>query len=67
MKVIVNNQPTMLSAEGKVEEVFTYLKLLDPKGIALAVNNVVVPKSTWSSYAVKENDSITVIKATQGG
>lgn len=37
------------------------------KGIAVAINDIVVPKAQWDSYLVQPNDKIIVIKATQGG
>jgi sulfur carrier protein len=37
------------------------------KGIAVAVNNTVVPRFQWESYTLQENDKILVIKAMQGG
>jgi len=27
----------------------------------------VVPRSTWDTFAVKENDNVLIIKATRGG
>lgn len=36
-------------------------------GIAVAVNNKVVPKSEWGIYLLKENDTVLIIKASQGG
>ena len=37
------------------------------KGIAVAVNDSVVPKSQWENHMIKSNDQILIIKATQGG
>ncbi|MES2566820.1 MAG: sulfur carrier protein ThiS [Bacteroidota bacterium] len=37
------------------------------KGIALAVNETVIPKSQWEHHFIKSNDHILIIKATQGG
>lgn len=37
------------------------------KGIAVAVNNSVVPKNSWSETLLYENDKVLLIKATQGG
>ncbi|MCD6018872.1 MAG: thiS [Bacteroidetes bacterium] len=37
------------------------------KGIAVAVNDTVIPKSQWETYLIKSNDQILIIKATQGG
>lgn len=37
------------------------------KGIAVAVNDTVIPKTNWERYILQSNDSILIIKATQGG
>ncbi len=43
-------------------------KLNQPqKGVALAVNNEVVPASQWESYQLQNSDKLTIIKAVQGG
>jgi sulfur carrier protein len=36
-------------------------------GIAVALNQQIVTKSDWSNTAIKNNDEILIIKATQGG
>jgi sulfur carrier protein len=36
-------------------------------GIAVAVNNTVVPKLNWNEFLVQETDEILIISATQGG
>lgn len=37
------------------------------KGIAVAVNTTVIPKSDWNSYHLNPNDEVLIISATQGG
>ena len=37
------------------------------EGIAVAVNETVVPKAQWDSFELQPNDKVLVIKATQGG
>jgi sulfur carrier protein len=37
------------------------------KGVAVAVNDEVVPRSTWSARALVEGDRVEVLKAAQGG
>lgn len=55
------------------EEPLSLLELLEQlqkaqqSGIAVAVNNTVIPKSNWSSQQLQEQDTITIITATQGG
>lgn len=42
-------------------------KLYIDRGIAVAINDEILPKSNWDNYLVKENDNILIITATQGG
>ncbi|RAV99016.1 sulfur carrier protein ThiS [Pseudochryseolinea flava] len=37
------------------------------KGIALAINNTVIPRSEWQHHRIQRQDKIIIIKATQGG
>jgi sulfur carrier protein len=37
------------------------------KGIAVAVNNSIVPQPSWPDTLLKDKDSILIITATQGG
>lgn len=37
------------------------------KGIAIALNNRIVPQSAWAETFLKDQDSILIITATQGG
>jgi sulfur carrier protein len=64
----------MIYINGNLRESKANLKLvleeegiLEKKGIAVAVNNQVVSKSTWDTFELKENDKILVIQASQGG
>lgn len=36
-------------------------------GIAVAVNNTVIPKINWENIRISNNDNILIIQATQGG
>jgi sulfur carrier protein len=38
-----------------------------PKGTAVAVNEEVVPRSTWSTVALQPGDRVEVLVASQGG
>ncbi len=37
------------------------------KGIAVAINDEVVPRSQWSTHLIVDGDRIELIRATQGG
>lgn len=39
----------------------------EKKGIAVAVNDSIIPKNEWKNYPIKENDEILIIIAAQGG
>ena len=54
-----DNQPliALLAARG----------ISEPRGLAVAVNDAVVPRAEWAAHALNEQDRITVIRATQGG
>ncbi len=68
MEITINDQVKNLP-----DSPLTIQQLLDmeipekQKGIAVAVNNAVVPKADWQTKNILQNDSILIIKATQGG
>jgi sulfur carrier protein len=66
MNVIVNNNSQSIKEESSVQTMAAQLKI-ESKGIAIAINQTVISKSDWSIIQLKENDNITIIKATQGG
>ena len=37
------------------------------RGIAVALNGSVVPRSAWSETALKPGDSVEIVRARQGG
>ncbi|WP_407533967.1 sulfur carrier protein ThiS [Elizabethkingia miricola] len=37
------------------------------KGIAVAVNSLVIPKADWGNTILQDKDSVLIITATQGG
>jgi len=67
MKFFLNNQPETLLQPHSVSQILNHLQLQHTRGIAIAVNNQVVPKNRWSEHLLQENDKVTVIRATQGG
>ena len=40
---------------------------ITPTGIAVAVNNVIIPKDEWENRFLVNGDKVTVIRATYGG
>ena len=67
MNVIVNNKPVELPDASGINALLKQLNLTSPQGLAIAVNEQVVPKSEWQSCVLKNNDAVLLIRATQGG
>lgn len=68
MELKINNQ--IKQFEQNVLNVQALLDLeipLKQNGIAIAINNTVIPKSNWNSHPIQETDEILIISATQGG
>lgn len=66
MKVIVNDEVHVLSDNCSVEEVLQKLSISMP-GLAVAIDNQVIPKAQWPHRKIKEDEKIMLIRATQGG
>lgn len=67
MIVFINNKNCELTFNANLTMVLEQNGILSQKGIAVAVNNAVIPKAEWQTKTVIENDKITIIRATQGG
>lgn len=67
MTVFVNDQSRALADGAKLADLLRELGLVERKGVAIAINDEVVPRSTWPTRALAEGERILVIQATQGG
>ena len=65
MKLKVNDKEVETGATHLSQ--FSQEQNLPTTGIALAVNNRMVPRAEWDSYVLKEGDNILIIKAVCGG
>ena len=66
MKIYVNNKETDVSENLKVNELAQQFQLPD-KGIALAVNNQMIPRAEWNNTILKAESHVVIIKAACGG
>lgn len=66
MKLLVNGEPTTVD-DGVTVDVLAASILDRPKGVAVAINGEVVPKSEWSSTTLRDADRVEVVTARQGG
>ena len=66
--IVLNGQPSDLSAGATVAEVLARLDLqLDARGVAVAVDGEVVPRAAWDAFALPEGARVEVLTAMQGG
>ena len=65
MKLKVNDKEVETGATHLSQ--FSQEQNLPATGIAIAVNQRMVPRTEWDSYALSEGDHILIIKAVCGG
>lgn len=66
MKVQVNNKEMELTAQSSIQQLSETMEL-PQAGVAIAVNNKMVPRAEWHQFVLQENDQIVIIKAACGG
>lgn len=67
MKIFINNEPTVVHDATTVSEIVLATLRLNPVGMAIAINETIVPKHLWESTRLHANDKMLVIKACSGG
>ena len=67
MQIIYNNQRKEINDKSPVQHLLDEWIGEKQKGIAVAVNGEVIPKTNWSTHLLNNNDEVLLIKATQGG
>ena len=65
MKVTINNTEKDVQAQTLAD--LAVEMSLPEKGVAVAVNNRMAPRTDWASANIKEGDNIVIIKAVCGG
>lgn len=66
MRIVVNGIGQVLPDGATVAEVVTALTE-KPRGVAVAVNGEVVPRTGWPGATLREGDRVEVLTAAQGG
>ncbi|MCZ8286210.1 MAG: sulfur carrier protein ThiS [Bacteroidia bacterium] len=67
MEITLNHTPHEVTEHTTLYDIVCSQVGDKQKGIAVAVNDTVIPRATWGWHAVQSNDNILIIKATQGG
>lgn len=65
MKVNINNEEIETAALTVAD--LAAERQLPEKGVAVAVNNDMVPRTEWAAHAIHEGDDILILKAFCGG
>jgi sulfur carrier protein len=67
IELLVNSESHQYTQEVSLQKLLDDMSLKSQKGIAVAVNEMVIPKQDWENYVLNHQDKIIVIQATQGG
>lgn len=66
MKIMLNDQPLELAQALSVQALLEQLERHQP-GSALAINQVIIPRSDWVTHQVQDGDDILLFQAIAGG
>lgn len=66
MKVQVNNKEVELTIGNTISALAVQLEL-PSQGVAIALNNRMIPRNQWAEQEIQEGDSLVIIKAACGG
>ena len=67
MNIYINNKLQELPGKSKITDALDALNITAQKGIAIAINNNVIPHTEWETHLLQPEDKVILIKATQGG
>jgi len=66
MNIFVNDTPTQCGEQTTITELLSQQDI-QAVNIAVALDNMVIPKAQWDTTVVKDGCNIIIIKAVQGG
>lgn len=67
MTIQINDELKTVADTATVSTVVFDVLALDPSGMAIAINDAIVPRRQWDSTPLQPNDKMLVIKASKGG
>ncbi|HGN1707798.1 TPA: sulfur carrier protein ThiS [Providencia rettgeri] len=66
MHIIINDQTMEFDPPLTINQLFAALER-STAGTALAINQVIIPKSQWDSHLINDQDNILLFQAIAGG
>jgi len=67
VEIKVNNDIIQISGENNILSLLQQLRGEKLNGLAVALNETVVPRSQSDKIQLNQNDNLLIIQATQGG
>jgi sulfur carrier protein len=67
MKLVVNGETQELAEPSPTVDALVVALGLEPRGLAIAVNGEVVPRSTWAEHDLADGDQVEILTVAQGG
>lgn len=69
MKIVINGTPSDVEEEATVAHVVRALTDASDasRGVAVALNEAVVPRGDWATTFLREDDRVEILTAVQGG
>ncbi len=68
MNLVINGKPKHYKGSPELESLLRELEIKEEnRGIAVAINDTVIPQRDISGVTLKEGDRIEIIEAVQGG
>ena len=67
MRIALNGRPVEIAAEATVSDAVEASGAESRRGVAVAVEGEVVPRSEWDSTPLRDGQQVEVLHAVQGG
>lgn len=67
MEIHVNDKPHQIAEATTIQALLHQLNLPSQQGIAVAINQEIIPKADWEQIQLHAQDKVMIITATQGG
>jgi sulfur carrier protein len=67
MNILINQQSRDIPDQCSLEQLLTQVLSIPVAGLAVAVDQTVIPSTDWPGYILRPADKVMLIRATQGG